>query len=83
MTEARSAPRRQYAERATSPADYCAFFRTCFGPMIALRASLADRVGDFDAEFLAFAMRTNRGAPEGPAEYPYEYLLVVARTRDE
>ncbi|HSF60547.1 MAG TPA: hypothetical protein VLA69_02535 [Gaiellaceae bacterium] len=51
--------------------------------MIALRWSLADRVGDFDAEFLAFAMRTNRGAPEGPAEYPYEYLLVVARTRDE
>ena len=30
---------------------------------------------------LAFAERANRGAPGGPAEYPYEYLLAVARKR--
>jgi hypothetical protein len=35
---------------------------------------------EFDRDFLAFAERENRGAPDGPAEYPYGYLLVVART---
>ena len=32
-----------------------------------------------DADFLAFATRQNRGEPEGPSEYHYEYLLVIAR----
>lgn len=74
--------RREYVERAASPHDYCELFKATFGPVIALYASLADepeRAAALDREFLEFATRANRGAPEGPAEYPYEYLLVVAR----
>ena len=32
-------------------------------------------------DFLAFATRQNRGDANGPSEYHYEYLLVVARKR--
>ncbi len=74
--------RREYVERAASPRDYCEFFKETFGPAVAVYASLADEpdhVADLDREFLEFASRSNRGAPDGPAEYPYEYLLVVAR----
>ena len=38
-----------------------------------------DRVASLDLEF---ATRANRGGSDGPAEYPYEYLLVVARKRN-
>jgi ubiquinone/menaquinone biosynthesis C-methylase UbiE len=75
--------RRVYVERAATPRDYCELFKTTFGPVIATYASLADqpaRVAMLDQEFLAFATRANRGAPDGPAEYQYEYLLVLART---
>jgi SAM-dependent methyltransferase len=77
--------RREYVEH--SPGDaaaYCEFFRETFGPLVALRGSLADRPGELaalDREFLAFAQRADQGPPGGPAEYPYEYLLVVGRTR--
>ena len=74
--------RKTYVERAGSPADYCDFFRTYFGPMVALRANLGDHAADFDREFLEFATRSNSGAPSGPAEYHYEYLLVVAHKQD-
>jgi hypothetical protein len=30
---------------------------------------------------MAFAENANRGTAGGPAEYPYDYLLVVARKR--
>ena len=76
--------RKEYVESAPSPVDYRDFFKATFGPVIALHAFLADqpdRAAAFDREFLEFATRSNRGAPEGPAEYHYEYLLVVARTR--
>jgi 2-polyprenyl-6-hydroxyphenyl methylase/3-demethylubiquinone-9 3-methyltransferase len=76
--------RREYVERAAGPGDYCEFFKATFGPVIAVYASLADhpaRAADLDRAFLEFAMRSNRGAPGGPAEYPYEYLLVIARKR--
>ncbi len=45
-------------------------------------SSLADepeRLRGLDRDLLEFATRCNRGAPGGQAEYPYEYLLVVAR----
>lgn len=74
-----------YVERADAPEDYCALFKATFGPVVALYASLADdpeRSARLDADFLDFARRANRGAPGGPAEYPYDYLLVVARTAD-
>jgi hypothetical protein len=72
-----------YVERAASPQGYVDLFSRTFGPVIALRAALAAAglADDFDREMLDFATRTNRGPAGGPAEYPYEYLLVVGRTR--
>jgi hypothetical protein len=76
--------RQDYVERAESPRDYCEFFKATFGPVVAVYESLADQPGlmtALDREFLDFARGANEGAPEGPAEYRYEYLLVVARKR--
>jgi hypothetical protein len=76
--------RKSYVERAASAEAYVALFEETFGPLVALRALLAgqpDRRAALDREFGEFAVHANRGAPGGPAEYPYEYLLVVARTR--
>jgi ubiquinone/menaquinone biosynthesis C-methylase UbiE len=76
--------RHEYAEKAPTPLDYLALVKETFGPVIALQALLAeqpDRAAALDREFLEFVMEENRGAPEGPAEYVYEYLLVVARKR--
>lgn len=75
--------RRTYVERAASPRDYAEFFHRTFGPMVALRTGLAEGAADFDREFLDFATRSNSGAPDGLAEYHYEYLLVVARKHAE
>lgn len=77
--------RRSYVERAASPSAYCELFWETFGPAIAIRASLAgepQREAALERDFLSFATRANSGAPGGPAEYRYEYLLVVARKRD-
>jgi ubiquinone/menaquinone biosynthesis C-methylase UbiE len=76
--------RREYIERADGPRAYCELFKETFGPVVAIYASLADepgRVEALDRDFLEFATRANRGAPEGPAEYVYEYLIVAARKR--
>ena len=76
--------RAHYVERAASPRDYCELFNRTFGPAVGLRASLADRperAAAIDRDFLEFATRANRGASDNLAEYPYEYLLVVARKR--
>jgi ubiquinone/menaquinone biosynthesis C-methylase UbiE len=76
--------RDEYVERAASPEAYVELFQAAFGPLIALRGLLADqpeRAAALDRDFLEFARGANHGAPGGPAEYPYEYLLVVARTR--
>jgi ubiquinone/menaquinone biosynthesis C-methylase UbiE len=77
--------RGQYVERSTGgPSAYCDLFRETFGPLIAVRASLGpDRAAALDRDLLDFATRANRRPGEGPAEYPYEYLLVVGRTRRE
>ena len=63
---------------------YRDFFRETFGPIVGLRASLAERPGRLaalDRDFLEFATRSNQAAPGEPAEYRYEYLLVVGVTR--
>jgi ubiquinone/menaquinone biosynthesis C-methylase UbiE len=76
--------RKEYVERAASPRDYREVFKATFGPAVAIYASLADqpeRAAALDRDFLEFATRSNRGASDGPAEYHYQYLLVVARTR--
>jgi ubiquinone/menaquinone biosynthesis C-methylase UbiE len=77
--------RSSYVER--SPGDaaaYCDFFKQTFGPVVGLRASLADRpdrLAAIDRDFLEFATRANSAPPGRPAEYRYEYLLVVGRRR--
>jgi hypothetical protein len=71
-----------YAQRAASPRAYSELFRKTFGPVVAIRAGLADqpkRLAAFDRELLEFATRSNRGEPHGAAEYRYEYVLVIAR----
>ena len=76
--------RRHYVERADSPRDYRELFKQTFGPVVATYASLAEdpeRTAALDRDFLEFATRANSGPPGGPAEYLYEYLLVVARLR--
>ena len=77
--------RKSYVERSPGSAgDYVEFFKETFGPLIAIRGLLADdpeRLAALDEDFLEFATRANTGTPEGPAEYEYAFLLVVARTR--
>jgi SAM-dependent methyltransferase len=65
------------------PADLCRFYRECFGPVIATYAGLADPEtrAALDRDFHDFAVRTNRGAPGGPAAYHVDYLRVIARVR--
>jgi ubiquinone/menaquinone biosynthesis C-methylase UbiE len=78
--------RGEYIERADTPQAYREFFKETFGPVVATYAALADQPDRFEAldrDFLEFATRSNRGAVDGPAEYPYEYLSVVARKRVE
>ena len=74
--------RREYVERAADPGEYVALFKTTFGPVIGLYSLLADqpeRAAQLDADVLEFATGENQGAPDGPAEYRYGYLLVVGR----
>ena len=76
--------RGEYIERADTPHAYREFFKETFGPVVATYAALADqpdRLEALDRDFLEFATRCNRGAPDGPAEYPYEYLSIVAVKR--
>jgi len=73
-----------YVERAASPRDYVELFTQTFGPAVAIRSALQEepeRAAAFDRDFLEFAGRANTGDPAGPAEYRYEYLLVIARER--
>jgi hypothetical protein len=76
--------RRTYTERAPSPAHYRDFFKATFGPVVAIYRDLERqpaRLAALDRDLLDFATRVNEGVPGGPAEYRYEYLLVLARTR--
>jgi ubiquinone/menaquinone biosynthesis C-methylase UbiE len=76
--------RREYVETAASPSAYRELFKETFGPVVATYAGLADqpdRVAALDREFLEFATRANKGDPEGPAAYRYEYLLVVGHLK--
>lgn len=75
---------RTYIERAATPAAYCEFIRRTFGPVVAIYQSLAGRPKDIatlDRAFLEFAQQANRGPAAGPAEYCYDYLLVVGKRR--
>ena len=70
--------RRTYVERHPGgPAGYAAFVGETFGPVIAMREATDDPAA-LDRDLLAFAAAADTGPPGGPAEIPYEYLLVVA-----
>lgn len=74
--------RAEYVERAASPEAYREYYKETFGPVIATYAGIAgdaERTAALDRDFLDFATRANVGSAGGPAEYRYEYLLVVAR----
>jgi ubiquinone/menaquinone biosynthesis C-methylase UbiE len=75
-----------FTERAPSPEEYVDFYKETFGPVVSIYEALRDqpeRAASLDREFLEFAQQANRGAPNGWAEYPFEYLLVVARKRSD
>jgi ubiquinone/menaquinone biosynthesis C-methylase UbiE len=77
---------RTFTERAPSPQAYVDLYKETFGPVVSVYEALQsepDRAEQLDREFLAFAEHSNQGAPEGWAEYPYEYVLVVARKRSD
>jgi ubiquinone/menaquinone biosynthesis C-methylase UbiE len=78
--------REHYVERSPGdPAAYCRLFRETFGPVVGTYASLADRperLAALDRDFLDFATRSDQSPPGAPAEYRYEYLLVVGRRRE-
>jgi ubiquinone/menaquinone biosynthesis C-methylase UbiE len=74
--------RQTYVESAPSPEEYCRLFMETFGPLVAIRASLADspdRREELDRAFSSAIVRWNGGRGDGPVEIAYEYLLVVAR----
>jgi SAM-dependent methyltransferase len=72
--------RKEYVERWPGGAvGYVELFKATFGPVIALRGLLPEEQrAAFDEELLEFAVRANRGEAGDAAEYPYEYLQVVA-----
>jgi hypothetical protein len=72
--------RASYVEHASSPDAYRELFGETFGPLVALRAALADRPerrAALDRDFRAFTESANV-ATDGSAAFEYEYLLVVA-----
>ena len=82
--EALEMTHRHYVERAAGPQAYLELLKQTFGPVVGIYATLAgepERVAALDRDFLEFATRANSGPPQGPAEYRYEYLLVVVRRR--
>ncbi len=76
--------RHTYVERLSSPAGYRALLKRTFGPIVAIYEALGDddeaRMA-LDRALMDFAAAANRGSAGGPAEYPYEYLLVLAHKR--
>lgn len=74
--------RGEYVETVESPAAYVNLFKDTFGPVVATYASLQEdpeRLAALDRDFLEFATRNNRSPSGRSAQYPYEYLLVLAR----
>jgi SAM-dependent methyltransferase len=73
--------RHEYVERwPGGPLGYVELFKATFGPVIALYGLLegTPEQAALDRDFLEFAVRANHGAADGPAEYAYEVLQVVA-----
>ena len=69
---------------ANRRATYLDLYKVTFAPIVALWEKLAGRdelKAAVDRDFFEFAQRCNIGPADGPAEY--EYLLVIARKREE
>lgn len=82
--ESLTVTRSEYVERAASAREYYDLFQQTFGPMVSIRMGMADqpeRLAALERDFLEFVTRWNRSTAAGAVEIPYEYLLVVARTR--
>lgn len=82
--EALTMTRHVYVERAESAQAYRDMFTQTFGPMIAIRSSLADqpeRHAALENCFLKFVNRADLGSDGGEVQVPYEYLIVLARKR--
>jgi len=73
--------RRHYVERAPGGSQgFLDYYKETFGPVVATYSMLDDEGRKaLDAAALEFVERWNTGAPDGPAELPVEYLLIVAR----
>jgi 2-polyprenyl-6-hydroxyphenyl methylase/3-demethylubiquinone-9 3-methyltransferase len=74
--------RHHYLETAPGADQYLDLFKSTFGPMVAIYASLAGPAAraDLDAAFLRFVSRWNQErSPDASVAIPYEYLLVIAR----
>jgi SAM-dependent methyltransferase len=72
-------PAVQVLDAFGSPAALVEFYKHNFGPTVMAYRSLAGdpvRTAELDAALLAFAQRTNRGAPDD-ARYELAYVLVV------
>jgi ubiquinone/menaquinone biosynthesis C-methylase UbiE len=70
-------------DRFQQPLDGLEYLKEKYGPTIATYATLAgdrDRVAALDRDLAEFLTAWNKGGPDGPAIFDYEYLLVVART---
>lgn len=76
---------RMYTERARSPQEYVDLYKETFGPVVSVYDALQEdpETARLDREFLEFAQQANRGAPDGWAEYPCEYVLVIARKQSD
>jgi ubiquinone/menaquinone biosynthesis C-methylase UbiE len=84
VTDVQCVPGKLVVDHFPHPAAMCDYYRAHFGPVIATYAALAaepDRRAALDRDFAAFARRTNRGGPGGPAVYHYGYLRTVAEVR--
>jgi SAM-dependent methyltransferase len=73
--------RHEYVERTPGGRQgFLDFYKRTFGPVVAIYASLDDEArAELDRAALEFVDRWNTGAPDGPAELPVEYLLIVGR----
>jgi ubiquinone/menaquinone biosynthesis C-methylase UbiE len=66
------------------PLDYREYFKENYGPTIATYGNVAgdpERMSALERDFADFVTKWNRGAPEGPAVFDYDHLLVLARKR--
>ncbi|GAB3407727.1 class I SAM-dependent methyltransferase [Flindersiella endophytica] len=63
-----------------SPEEFVEYYKAHFGPTIATYASVAgtERAAELDRDFLTYAIQTNRGEPDGPAIYGFDYAVIRA-----